>query len=217
MTRKCKRARPRLTTQTPPARELGSRGAPGWPYLSLWELLSQFLHFLPQFPDDFCVGILIHNGMVNDPFGSIGISQCGEGLFVVVCCWANGGDHRGLAVAPQIVLQNISNSILGNEAHSTRNARGKQQTCTDDLLSEENSLWKWVCSSQISLWQMKGGLSLYSRQCTMPVKQHYNGKKATGMSFHPACLGIRITVLSGVRCVVVCTHFSAVTTETANF
>lgn len=112
----------------PPSQGAGISGSGGRAYLSLGQLLSQFLHFLPQLPDDFCVGILVHHGMVDDPFGSICVSQGGEGLFVIVCCWADGGDHRGLAVAPQIVLRRISNSILETRPiHSMHNTPEGEQ------------------------------------------------------------------------------------------
>lgn len=50
------------------------RGVPDWSYLGLRELLLQLLYFLAQLPDDLGVGVLVHDGMVNDPFGSICVS-----------------------------------------------------------------------------------------------------------------------------------------------
>lgn len=67
-------ARTPFPTPITPARDLQKQGAQSCSYLSLRELLLQFLYFLTQFPDDFGVGVLIHDGMVNNPLGSICIS-----------------------------------------------------------------------------------------------------------------------------------------------
>lgn len=85
---------------------------------------------------------------------------------------------------PVIVLQHISNSILGNRPGSRHRARGKQQMRAHDLLCEENLMWKRACISQ-KFCDKRNVISLYSHQSTMPVEQHYNGKMVTGMSLRP--------------------------------
>ena len=203
----CKRAH--LQHSDTRSQGAGSQGVLGSPYLSLWELLPQFLHLFPQFPDDLRVGILIHDGMVNDPFGPICVSQRGEGLFVVVCCWANGGDHGGLAVAPQIVLQHISNSILetGPVPGTTQEGSGK---CVQMTFSVKRT---WCGNGLVfhkKFCDKRTVISLYSHQSTMPVKQPYNGKMATGMSLCPCVFRdhSNTTVRSSLCCLWLALHTS---------
>ena len=73
-------------------------------YLSLRELYSEFLHFLPELSDDACVGVFIDHGVVDDPLGAVCVTQRGQRLLVVISCWAHRGDHTRLTVATQVVL-----------------------------------------------------------------------------------------------------------------
>lgn len=74
-------------------------------HLRLCELLLQFLHLLPQLPDDPGIGVLIHHCMVDDVLGPVSVTQSGERLIVVVCCRADGGDHGSPTVPSKAVLQ----------------------------------------------------------------------------------------------------------------
>lgn len=74
------------------------------PHLSLRQLHFELLHLLPELPDDASVGVFVHHGVVDDPLGSVGVTQRGQGFLVVVGRGAHRGDHGRLAVAAQVVL-----------------------------------------------------------------------------------------------------------------
>ena len=74
-------------------------------YLRGEELGSERLDFISQFPDDPRVGVFIHNCVVDDAFGAVGVAQCGQRLLVVVGSRRHCSDHDRLAVPSQVVLQ----------------------------------------------------------------------------------------------------------------
>lgn len=74
-------------------------------YLRLRELLSEFLHFFPEIPDNSCVGILIHHSMVHDVLGTICVPQGGEGFIIVISCRTHSRHHCCLAITTKTVLQ----------------------------------------------------------------------------------------------------------------
>lgn len=74
------------------------------PHLSLRKLHFELLHLLPELPDDASVGVFVHHGVVDDPLGSVGVTQRGQGFLVIISRGAHRSDHGRLAVAAQVVL-----------------------------------------------------------------------------------------------------------------
>lgn len=72
--------------------------------------------------------------MVDDPLGSVGVTQCGQSLLVVISRWTHCGYHGRLAVAAKIVLKaqkqvarKRAKSVLSVYMHGAKIATTKLQ------------------------------------------------------------------------------------------
>lgn len=71
----------------------------------MFEHFFECFDFLSQLPDDPGVRVFVDDGVIDDPFRPIGVSQRAERFLVVVGCRRDGRDHHGFAVTSQVVLK----------------------------------------------------------------------------------------------------------------
>lgn len=95
-------------------------------YLSLCELLSEFLHFLPELAGDPGIGVLIDHGMVNNALGPICVAQRGQCLVVVIGGRTHSCYHGCTTVSSQAILKN-KGSGRGERGEEEENREGEQK------------------------------------------------------------------------------------------
>mmetsp|Transcript_131843 Transcript_131843/g.328748 ORF Transcript_131843/g.328748 Transcript_131843/m.328748 type:complete len:363 (-) Transcript_131843:955-2043(-) len=72
------------------------------------ELCLEPHDFLLKLTNHCILGILVDARLVLNTFGTVGIPQCGQCLVIVVVGWAEIGNHDGLCVTTQRILQQAS-------------------------------------------------------------------------------------------------------------